>query len=350
LPVEEADRTRRDLWPRMATAVFVLLALSAAILEFIPEHYYAIAPGSASPVAPMINVKGYPPVHGQGKLYMVDVTVAPVNHLLEELYWKTQPNVELDPAQAVVGNLSNQQYLRVNDQLMSNSIQTAEVVALEIARGYKVHYKTAGPEVIYTLPGSPGDKVFQAGDIITEVAGLRARTAEHATSLIRKHRPGSVIPITILRRGHVKHVSVRSKSQVVGTGKHRHRIPLIGIEVQNQVALPVKMRVSPGNVGGPSAGLMFTLGLIERLERRDIAKGCKVVGTGEIEWDGSVTAIGGARQKVVAAADQGAKYFFVPDVPENVNPARAAHAHITIVPVKTARQALNFLNRMKPCR
>lgn len=350
MPAEGVEEPGRKWLPRIATGVLVALAAGAGVLELIPEHYYAIAPGNATPVSPMITVKGYPPVRGPGSLSMVDVTVAPVNHLLEELYWKSQPNVDLQPAQTVVGNLSNQQYLRVNNQLMANSIQTAEVVALEIARGYKVRYKTAGPEVVYTLPGSPGDKVFQAGDIITRVGGLPARNAQHATALIRRHKPKSVIPMTIRRHGKVMHLRVPTKSETIGTGSHRRRIPLIGIEVQNQVALPLKMSIAPGNVGGPSAGLMFTLGLIERLKQRDIAKGCTIVGTGEIEWDGSVGAIGGARQKVVAAANRGAKYFFVPDVPENVKPARAAHAHVTIVPVKTARQALSFLNRMKPCR
>jgi PDZ domain-containing protein len=95
---------------------------------------------------------------------------------------------------------------------------------------------------------------------------------------------------------------------------------------------------------------MFALAIVQRLQQRDLAKGCRVAGTGEIWWNGKVLPIGGARQKVVAAEHAGARYFLVPDTPDNVGPARAGAHSIRVVPVKSLRQALQFLDNLKPCR
>src|SRR5438270_9852503 len=111
-------------------AVVLLLFIVAGILELIPANYYALTPGQAVSVDPMIRIRGYPPVQGNGKLFMTDVSVAQVDHKLEELYWRTRPNVELDPAQAVRGNLSAAQYIQLNGALMTDSIRKAEVAAL----------------------------------------------------------------------------------------------------------------------------------------------------------------------------------------------------------------------------
>jgi PDZ domain-containing protein len=124
---------------------------------------------------------------------------------------------------------------------------------------------------------------------------------------------------------------------------------LIGIEVQDQLRFPVSIHINAGNIVGPSAGLMFALGIIQRLSPTDITHGCKVAGTGTIDFNGNVGAIGGAKQKIIAAGNAGAKYFFVPDVKENVDPAMASRGNVTVVPVSTLRQALTYLRHMQPC-
>ncbi|HEX6506719.1 MAG TPA: S16 family serine protease, partial [Chloroflexota bacterium] len=86
------------------------------------------------------------------------------------------------------------------------------------------------------------------------------------------------------------------------------------------------------------------------LEPSDITHGCKIAGTGTIDFYGNVGAIGGAKQKIIAARNAGAKYFFVPDVPENLDPALAHRGSVTVVPVKTLHQALVYLSHLNPCR
>lgn len=340
---------RAVTWGQVATGLLVLIAVAAVILEIIPANYYALAPGNALPVAPKVSVPGFPPVGGKGTLYMVDVSVVPVDHLLEELYWKLQPDAELDPAQTVAGNLSFNQYVQVNADLMTDSIHKAEVAALEVARGYKLHFKKGGPLVVFVDPALPAARYLKANDIITAIDGNPVISARDVSRLIKRHSPGQKVKVTVRRNGRLLHFDIPTVGSANGVPKKKGKTAIIGVESQNQIALPIKMSINPNNIGGPSAGLMFSLAIVQRLEQRNLAKGCKVAGTGEIDYNGSVSAIGGARQKVVAAENAGARYFLVPNVPENVAPARAGAHNIEVVPVSSLRQALTFLNRLQPC-
>jgi Lon-like protease len=342
--------TRRPSLSQIGMAVLVVLAVAVVVLELIPANYYALAPGNALPVSPKISVRGFPPVKGKGTLYMVDVSVIPVDHLLEKLYWKLQPDADLEPAQVVAGPLTFNQYVRVNENLMTDSIHKAEVAALEVARGYKLHFKRGGPLVVFVDPTLPAYHYLKANDIITAVDGHPVASSEDVSRLIKLHSPGQKVRVTLRRQGRTLTFSIPTVGSTNGVPKKNGKTAIIGVESENQIALPIKMSINPNNIGGPSAGLMFALAIIQRLQHRDLAKGCRVAGTGEINWDGSVSAIGGARQKVVAAENAGAKYFLVPDVPENVNPARAGAHNIRVVPVRSLRQALRFLNRLQPCR
>jgi PDZ domain-containing protein len=326
-----------------------VIAVAAVVLELIPAKYYALAPGSALPVAPKLSIHGYPPVNARGTLYMVDVSVVPVDHLLEELYWKLQPDAELDPAQTVAGNLSFNQYVQVNADLMTDSIHKAEVAALEVARGYKLRFKKGGPLVVFVDPTLPAGRYLKANDIITAVDGHTVASAGDVSRLIKLHTPGEKVKVTVRRRGKTLSFNIPTVGSTNGVPKKSGKTALIGVQSQNQIALPIRMSIDPNNIGGPSAGLMFSLAIVQRLEQRDLARGCKIAGTGEIDYNGSVSAIGGARQKVVAAENAGARYFLVPNVPENVNPARAGAHSIKVVPVSSLRQALTFLNRLQPC-
>jgi PDZ domain-containing protein len=347
---DRGEGAPRVTWGQAGTALLVLVAVAVVILEIIPAHQYALAPGSALPVASKVNVQGYPPVNGRGTLYMVDVSVIPVDHLLEEIYWKLQPDVELDPAQTVAGNLSYHQYIQLNQEMMSDSVHKSEVAALEAARGYKLHFKKGGPLVVFVDPSLPASHFLKPGDTITAVDGHRVNSAEDLSRLVKRHHPGQKVRISVQRGGRSHTFDIPTVGSVNGVPKKGGKTALIGVASENRIALPVKISINPGNIGGPSAGLMFSLAIIQQLQHRDLARGCKVAGTGEIDWNGHVLPIGGARQKVVAAENAGAKYFLVPNTPDNVGPARAGAHSIKVVPVSSLRQALTFLNSLTPCR
>ncbi|MGH2449322.1 MAG: YlbL family protein [Chloroflexota bacterium] len=328
----------------------IVLGLTTLILQLLPSNYYLLMPGQAIPVEGLIQVKGHPRQSYEGNLYMTDVSLYKVNHKLEELYGRLTPGADLEPAKPFSGGLSYNQYMLLNTELMDNSIQAAEVAALHLVNGYKVSYANTGPEVAYIVPGTPADRVLQPNDIIKAVDGRRVQQAVQVGPLVRKLKPGQMVHLTIVRNGKTLPVSARTIASENGVPNSNGHTPLLGILVENRLKTPVNIKISPGDIGGPSAGMMFALGIIQRLEGHDIMHGCAVAGTGTIDAAGTVGAIGGARQKVIAARAAGAKYFLVPDFPGNVGPARSAAQGITVVPVKTLRQALSYLNHLKPCK
>jgi len=344
------DGTRRR--PHLGTIVLsivAVLALIALILELIPSNYYMLLPGQALPVESMIAVQGYPNHKYSGRLLMTDVTLYKVNHKLEEIYGRLNPNAELDPAQSFSGGLSQDQYLQLNDELMLNSVQQAEVAALEVARGYKLHFASKGPQVAFILPDLPASHYLRVGDIILSVDGQQVTNASSVAPLIQRLKPGQKVTMTIRRHGKTHIYRIPTVPSTNGEPAKNGKTPLIGIYVRNRLVLPVKISINSGNIGGPSAGLMFSLGIIQRLEHRDLARGCTVAGTGTINYQAKVGAIGGARQKVIAAERAGAKYFLVPANKQNISDARAAGGNIIIKPVNSLRQALNYLNHIPAC-
>lgn len=336
----------------------LLLAVIALVLELFPSNYYMLLPGDARSVDPMLSIKGYPPVHGHGGLYMTDVTVYKVDHKLEELYGRLNPQADLEPTQAVSGGLSQRQYLHLNAQLMTNSIQEAEVAALTALGRYKITCAASKPQIQGVLPHTPAARVLRPGDVIAAVDGQAVCSTTQTFPLVRRFRPGRVLHLTILRGNKPVSVAVRTvaaRRTRTGLQPDPHgATPIIGVSLQDvllpgSIHLPVKIHINPGNTVGPSAGLMFTLAIIERLERRDIARGCKVAGTGTVDYNGVVGPIGGAKQKIIAARGAGAQYFLVPTEPDNLGPARANRGSIRVIPVRSVRAALQALSRIGPC-
>lgn len=348
MPVEQRPARRFSL--STLTIPLAILAAIALILELIPANYYVLTPGDAVPVDPMIHISGRTPPKVRGTLYLTDVRIVYVQHKLEELYWRLQPNVEIDPATTVTGGLSPSQYDKVTLQMMTSSEDTAAAAALSAVPGYHPRLSRFGPVIAGVVPKTPAARVLRPGDQIRTVDGTRVTTAAQVRPLVHRVRPGQSVLLGIYRHGQTRHYDVRTIPATNGKPSKHGKEPLIGVLVQDKVVLPLKVHINPGAISGSSAGLMFSLGVIQYLEHRDLAKGCKVAGTGTMDFSGNVGEIGGAKQKILAARAAGAQYFFVPDVPANLKPALSARGSVTVWPVKTLRQALDRLNRMKPCK
>ena len=112
-----------------------------------------------------------------------------------------------------------------------------------------------------------------------------------------------------------------------------------------QTVFPVDIEIDSQNIGGPSAGLMFTLEIMNQLTDDDLTKGRAIAGTGTIARDGTVGAIGGVKQKVFGAIDAGAEFVLVPaaNFPDAVE---AAGDDITVIEVATIADALDFLEAL----
>jgi PDZ domain-containing protein len=326
-----------------------LLVLAAGVLELIPANVYVFLPGQALAVAPMISVKGHPERPKPGQLLLTDVSLYKANHLLEQLWGELQAGSDTEPASVVAGGLSESQYNQFNAQLMTDSAQQAEIAALFQVPGLHPKLTPPGPLIDSVLPGTPAARVLRLGDVLVAVNDRRVPTLADVHRQLGRVTPGQIVNLLLLRQGHQLRIPVRTIASTNGQPVKGGKRALIGISLSPRFTLPIKISVDAGNIGGPSAGLMFALGIIQRLVPQDITHGCTIAGTGTIDFTGAVGPIGGAKQKIIAARNAGARYFFVPDESDNVQPAEANRGDVTVVPVKTLEQALTYLKHIKPC-
>lgn len=353
--------------PALATYILVIVALALAILWFIPANYYIIFPGQAQLVSSMISAPGHRYQPSSGGLYDTYVNEFKANRLLYVLFGLLRSDVTVEPASAVSSGCPDPQYEEQLMAMMTDSKIEAEAAALN-ALSYKIRYDSRGPEVEQVYCNVPAASVLQAGDRILAIDGHAIngrmpngkpidifRQVQYYTE---SRPPGSVLHMTILRRGNVQHVAVRTVhadrlDNIISKGGHA----MIGIMMTMPLKFPVKLHINSGDVGGPSAGLAFTLGIIQQLTHRNLTHGNRVAVTGtvalkqvpgphgSIEYRAEVGAIGGARQKALAAQTAGARYFLVPAA--NYSEALSAHAHLKVIPVNTLGQALKVLRSLR---
>jgi len=183
---------------------------------------------------------------------------------------------------------------------MVSSQQTATAAAL---CQLNIPFKTVDT-VQATFRGMPAAGVLRSGDVITKVAGKAVTCRTDAGTLIRSRKPGAPVELTILRHGRAEQIRLVT-ADVQGQ-------PEIGVYLAESYRFPFSVTISVGNIGGPSAGLMFALGIIDKLTPDNLTGGRFIAGTGEIEANGTVDPIGGIQQKMVGARAAGATVFLTP--------------------------------------
>jgi PDZ domain-containing protein len=156
--------------------------------------------------------------------------------------------------------------------------------------------------------------------------------------MIGAHPVGSTLQLEVLRAGKTLTVPVTSKASG-GT-------PVIGVQVQEQYKFPFNVRISVGDIGGPSAGMMFALGIIDMLTPMNLTGGKFIAGTGEITATGQVQPIGGIQQKMVGARNAGATVFLAP-AGNCADTKGAVPAGLRVVKVSNLNQAVSDLEAIK---
>jgi PDZ domain-containing protein len=177
------------------------------------------------------------------------------------------------------------------------------VVALRQV-GYKI--EPSGVEVTEVVAGAPADGKLRAGDEIVAADGHRVDSTDQVRKAITGHKPGERVDFRVERDKGEKNVSVEVKEV--------EDQPRVGILLRDLFPdLPVKVTIeTQNNIGGPSAGLMFTLSIIDKLTRDDLTGGRRIAGTGEIALDGSVLPVGGVGEKLIAVHRLGVTTFLIP--------------------------------------
>jgi PDZ domain-containing protein len=348
---DRPERVARLSLPAMATrsslVVLLLLPLVAVTFSLIPLNEGLEAPGFTASVEPMVQLPSQYRHSSTGSLILT--TVIPQAPILagEWAYAHLDHSIRLVPqTQIVPSDKTAQSVSRENYQMLQDSETTAVIVGLRLAE-YPVTINNDGVSIVSILPSSPAVAVLQPDDVITGVNNNPVISPADLTKQLESVTPGSTLNLTIERHGHIMDVSVPTMEPLEAGGPVRIGISIV--QHYSGFSLPFPVEIVPQKVnGGPSAGLMFTLGVYDLITGQDLTGGRKIAGTGTIDLEGNVGPIGGVQQKVVAAERAGAEYFLSPA--ENYPDALAMATHITVIKVATAQDAINFLRSLPPSK
>jgi Lon-like protease len=338
--------SRRSLTLLIASAG---TAAAIAVSALIPVPYVILGPGPTlntlgkdSSGQPLITISGHVSYPTNGHLNMVTVSYQGgpgdnINVFTALAAWLNPHEAVVPESELFPPGQTQQQSQQQDTQQMTSSQQTATAAALNELH---IPFQT---QVVVTQaePGYPADGVLRAGDVITAVDGKPVTGQSSLMELIQAHPAGSTLTVTIERNGQTEQVQVGTKE----SGGH----PVMGVTVTEQDKFPFTVKISVGDIGGPSAGLMFALGIIDKLTPMNLTGGRFIAGTGEIEASGQVDAIGGIQQKMVGARDAGATIFLTP-ASNCADTKGAVPAGLQVVRVSTLNQAVEDLEAIKAGR
>jgi Lon-like protease len=161
--------------------------------------------------------------------------------------------------------------------------------------------------VSQALEGGPSEGVLLPGDVVVTAAGEVITNVTQLREVIARSGVGKPLSMVVQRSGGSVDIEI-----IPRMSEGPERMPMIGILVSGSYEFPIDVRIALENVGGPSAGLMFALGVVEKLTSEDITGGLVIAGTGTISADGDVGSIGGVRHKMHGAKKDGATVFLAP--------------------------------------
>jgi PDZ domain-containing protein len=320
-PAPAGGRGRRAVSGMWALSIALVVLL---IITFLPTAYViqqkgpvyntlGTAENADGEQVPLISVEGAETFPTGGALDLLTVQV--VGNRERTPSWFELALAWFDPSRAVVpidrifpAGETTQQRNEQSVQLMVDSQTEATAAALS-ELDYDVDQR---PAVHTVTEGSAAEGVLEAGDVILAVDGDGVTETEEVSDSVAESN-GDPIEITIERDGEERTVTVTPRQEEVD-GEQRW---LVGVQLIPEFDFPIDVTIQLNDVGGPSAGMMFALGIIDVLTPGELNGGQQVAGTGTIDSEGVVGPIGGIRQKLYGAQDAGADYFLAPA--ENCN-------------------------------
>ena len=325
------------------SAVAVIIAILVA--ERLPVPYVILGPGPTLNTLgkdqsgkPLITITGHPVYPTTGHLNMVSITYegGPGHqfNVFTALRAWLNPHEAVVPQSEIFAPGQSQQSVTKQDQVQMTSSQESATAAALHQVG--IAYQTVA-EVVSVKKGLPAYGKLKPGDLITAVDGQPVTGTTRLTTLIKAHA-GQPITVTFRRGGTTQHTQVTA-AQVDGR-------PVLGVEVQDHYQFPFTVTIQIGQIGGPSAGTMFALGIIDKISTENLTGGKFIAGTGEISANGVVSPIGGIQQKMIAARDAGATVFLAPA--GNCSDTRGAvPAGLRVVKISTLSGAVSALENIK---
>ena len=329
--------TRRALTLGLGSVLAVGLGLGGLVTQ-VP--YVALEPGptfntlgneGTEDGRPVIEIEGRPTFEPEGRLDLTTVSVTQQLTLGEAIWgWFSRDQAVLPRELVYPPDQTDEEVDASNRESMEQSRDTATAAAL---RELGIRSEVVR---VSQVPAGPSTGKISVGDVIVEVDGDAVLDGIGLRQLIGRRQPGQ--PVTI---GYRRGTSTEVREVVITTGSAPDDAarPVIGVVTEPTPVRDLNVTINLSEVGGPSAGLMFALGIVDKLDRVDLTGGRFVAGTGAIAADGTVSPIGGIAQKLTASRRKGATVFLVP-AGNCEEAAGATPDGLTLVKVATLRDAL----------
>jgi len=336
-------------------ALFIFIVVVAFFM--VPTGYYLEVPGTAEDTSQFVKVDGK---HDKkkGNLLLTTVGIVPgtaftmlksMGNSFETIYSQ----------QDLMGDENSQEYFRVQQYYMKSATNNA-IQAAYTKADKPFTKKYLGVYVMDVMDNSDFKKKLQIGDTITSINGYHFNNADQFIKYVKKQNKHSNVKIDFLRDGKAK---TTSGGLVKLADTKRFGLGITLTDNTEAKGNP-STKINAGDIGGPSAGLMFTLQVYSQVANKDLKAGRTIAGTGTIAPDGTVGPIGGIEKKIYAASEEGATVFFAPDDPVTkeikkyepgyvnnyhlaLRAAKKIHTKMKIVPVKNLNDAINYLEKTK---
>ncbi|MET7991142.1 PDZ domain-containing protein [Amycolatopsis sp. NPDC005232] len=348
-PARDERRLTRRGWTLLVSGALFLVFVVTGFLVQVP--YVAISPGPTYDTLgrdaagnEVVQVKGHETYQTNGELRMTTVSLNDGINLFTALGLWASGRYALAPREEYYRpGETNEQVKQENIQQLQDSQSNAQVAALRHL-GYPV--EVLAKEIV---SGSPADHVLAPGDKLVTVNGTKVTEAADVAKALTNTKPGQTVQITFQADGQPE------RTVPITLAKRDDRTQgFMGLTAVDHAIAPFNVNISLQDVGGPSAGLMFTLAIIDRLtppgkSDNNLAGGRHIAGTGEISETGEVGPIGGISFKVVGAREAGATDFLVPE--HNCAEAKSAVPDgLNLIKVSTLDDALTQLQNLKAGR
>jgi Lon-like protease len=317
----------------------VLIVTLIFIFGFLYHlDYYGVKPSRAVELRGLIEVENADS-DDSGSFYLVTVSqqrAAPFTLL----YGLVHPHMDINPAAAVIPRgMDEDEYRNLLADNMTESRHMAQVVALR-RLGYQIDIISEGVEVVGFLENAPAEPFLLEGDKLLAVDDINVVLAPEVPLIVQARQVGDTVKLELMRKGSIIVLDIPT-----GAHPEEKELPFLGIYIKTlpwEADIPIDIEMDTGRIGGPSAGMMFTLEIMNQLLDEDLTAGKKIAGTGTIDFEENIGRIGGVAQKVVAAENAGADYFLVPEA--NYEDAQKMARDIKVVAVATLDETLRFLS------
>ena len=324
---------RRGITVLVGAVLLVILAWQTTV---IPVPYVALGPGPTvdtlgqSDGKPVISVTGAEATKSAGQLRLVTIEVQPDLTLFDAVRGWIAHDYAVVPRELIYPpDKSEKDVDQENATAFKESQTSAETAALR-KLGYPVQVT-----VTAIAEGYDAGKSLATGDVIDSVDGTQVTSVQKLTELVRAQPADTPRQVSYKHNGETRTATITTKKGDDGN-------PRLGVSVEEKQPHPFQLKIDLDRIGGPSAGLMFTLGIIDTIKTEDLTGGIIIAGTGTIDEEGNVGPIGGVPQKLVAAKAAKAKVFLTPAA--NCEEAAAnSQPGLPLIKVATLEDALNAL-------